>query len=212
MNRQNLELGSVSKAIVSFVESEEDAARLIWDRFFERLRNFADGKIYPRHRRLFDGEDIASSALITLMDGLRDKKFPALQNRGQLWQMLVIITTRKILNSAKFHDREKRGGGKVKGASAIERGAEIKMLNGLFAQNSDPAAFVEFELTCQELLNALPDEGYRRITLMRLEGFSNKEIALKIGCSSRTIDRKLDAVALVWADLYEKNQSNSEFQ
>ena len=200
--------GSVSKALVRFNEIEEKASQLIWDRYFERLRDFANGKIYPRHKRLFDGEDIAGSALLTLMNGLRENRFGDLKNRDQLWQMLVVIATRKTLNSAAFHDRVKRGGGKVQGGSAIENAIELKGLNGYFEQDQDPAKFVEFEMTCQELLNALPSEGYRQITLMRLAGFSNVEIAKKTGCSRRTIDRKLNAIRLVWAELHDKTVSN----
>lgn len=191
-----------------FNEIEEKASELLWDRYFAKLRDFANGKIYPRHKRLFDGEDIAGSALLTLMNGLRENKFRDLRNRGQLWQMLIVIATRKTLNSAAFHDREKRGGGKVKGGSAIKDGFPGKCIHGFFNQNEeDPAKFVELEMTCQELLNALPDEDYREITLLRLAGFSNTEIAMKTGCSRRTIDRKLNAIRLVWAELHGESKS-----
>ena len=199
--------GSVSKALIRFNEIEEKASQLIWDRYFEKLRDFANGKIYPRHKRLFDGEDIAGSALLTLMNGLRENRFNDLRNRRQLWQMLIVIATRKTLNTAAFHDREKRGGGKVKGDSAIENGLELKGLNS-FLNEDDPAKFVELEVSCQELLKALPDEDYREITLLRLAGFSNIEIAMKTGCSRRTIDRKLNAIRLVWAELHDDSSSD----
>ena len=203
------ELGSISRAIEHFCESENDASQLIWERYFERIRDFANGKIYPRHRRVFDGEDVAGSALLTLMDGLRKKKFPNINNREQLWQVLIVIATRKTLNNAKYYDRQKRGGGKVKGGSAVDDGAQLKSLNSCFNQDEDPAKFIELELTCQELLNALPDDDYRQITLMRLAGFNNDEIGKRLGCSRRTIDRKLDAIRLVWSQLYDEDDSQA---
>ena len=141
------------------------------------------------------------------MNGLRENRFDDLRNRRQLWQMLIVIATRKTLNAAAFHDREKRGGGRVKGDSAMDNGLELKGLND-FLSEDDPAKFVELEVSCQELLKALPDDDYREITLMRLAGFSNIEIAMKTGCSRRTIDRKINAIRLVWAELHDESKAD----
>ena len=103
------ELGSVSRAIAQIGEMEEEAAQLLWERFFEKLCRYAEQKVYKRHRRLLDPEDIASSAMFALLEGLKNGRFHKLKNRDQLWQMLVIIASRKAANAAKFHDRQKRG-------------------------------------------------------------------------------------------------------
>ena len=189
---KDFEQGSVSKALANFASEPDEAAELFWDRFFEKLCRYAESKVYDRHRRLFDAEDIASSAMFALLKGLKQGKFYNVKNRDQLWQMLATISSRKASNAAKFHDREKRGGGKTRGDSAF--GGEI-------VYPEDPAQIVEFETTCKELLEALPDETYRKVALMRLAGFTNPEIGKQLDCSGRTVDRKLIAIREIWSDM-----------
>ena len=199
----NPELGSVSKAIAQIGEMEEEAAQLLWERFFKKLSRYAEQKVYKRHRRLLDGEDIASSAMFALMEGLKNGRFYNLKNRDQLWQMLVIIASRKAANAAKFHDRQKRGLGNIRGDSAFK--SIPGGLAGYLQGSDDTTKFVQLESACKELLEILPDEMYRSIAVMRLAGFTNVEIGKKLNCSTRTIDRKLLAIREVWSELNESD-------
>lgn len=194
------EPGSISKAISQNGTIDETSAQLLWERFFERLCRFASGKIYKRHRRLLDPEDVAGSAMFALMDGLKQGRFHNVHNRDQIWQMLVVIASRKAFNKSKFLDRDKRGG-KLTHSDATLNGQGLDNLTEYIDSSDDPAKFVELEMTCRELLLALPDDNYREIALMRLAGFSNHEIGKKFGCSTRTIDRKLIAIREVWNEL-----------
>ena len=191
----NFEQGSVSIALAGFDSTPDESAELFWDRFFVKLCRYAESKVYARHRWLFDAEDIASSAMYALVTGLKQGRFYNVTNRDQLWQMLAIIASRKAANAAKHHDREKRGGGKIRGDSWF-RGDDVEQSLPV----EDPA---EFEATCKELLESLPDAIYREIALMRLAGFTNPEIGEKLGCSARTIDRKLIAIREIWSDMSE---------
>ena len=51
--------------------------------------------------------------------------------------------------------------------------------------------------TCQELLAQL-DDSLRAVVVYRLEGYSNAEIAEKLGCALRTVERKLALVRQRW--------------
>ena len=144
---------------------------------------------------MVDPEDIAASAMLALINGLNKGNFHSVKNRDQLWQMLVMIAARKATNKAKFLDRDKRGGKRACDDEAIAN------LGNYIDQTNDPAKFVEIEMTCRELLTALPDDNYREIALMRLAGFNNQEIGIKLNCSARTIDRKLIAIREVWKEL-----------
>ena len=194
------EPGSITNIISQNGEMSEESARLLWERFFDRLCRFAERKVYKRHRRLIDPEDIAGSAMFALMQGLKEGKFHSVKNRDQLWQMLVMIAARKTVNKSKFLDREKRGGRQTRGESALNN-LGLANLSQYIDKTDDPAKFVEIEMTCRELLIALPSDRYREIALMRLAGYSNQEIGMKLGCSTRTIDRHLEAIREVWNDL-----------
>lgn len=192
--------GSISKVIAQNSQLDENAAQLLWDRFFENLCRFASTKIYNRHRRLLDPEDIAGSAMFALIDGIKNRRFHSVTNRDELWQMLVMITARKAISSARHLDRDKRGGNRVNGNSGLN-GGRIDQLAKYVESTDDPAKYVELEMTCRELLAALPNDRYREIALMRLAGFTNQEIGVKLECSTRTIDRKLTIIREVWNDL-----------
>ena len=112
-------LGSVTKAIAQLGEMDEQAAELLWRKYFKRLSAFAQSKVFPRHQRFFDGEDIAASSLFALIDGIRNDRFERPGNRDEFWQLLVTFTANKASNERQFHDRQKRGGGKVRGGSAF---------------------------------------------------------------------------------------------
>ena len=51
---------------------------------------------------------------------------------------------------------------------------------------------------CRRLLEALGDETLRRIALLRMEGYNDPEIAARLGCSVRTVGRKLDLIRKLW--------------
>ena len=197
-------IGSITKLIANFGDMEEEAAQVIWDRFFQRLCNYADQKVFKKHQRFFDGQDVAGSAMFALLDGLKHGKFQDIENRDQLWQLLTTIAARKTINRGRHHDRQKRGGGRIRGGSVFESGNSEANLAEYVVGCDDPAKFVEFEMTCQDLLSALPDEQYRRISLLRLAGHSNREIADEFNCSSRTIDRKLETIRLIWENIESK--------
>ena len=51
---------------------------------------------------------------------------------------------------------------------------------------------------CERLLDALPDDEFRTIAAWKLEGYTNDEIAEKIPCSVRTVERKLRIIRKSW--------------
>ena len=52
---------------------------------------------------------------------------------------------------------------------------------------------------CQRLFEALADESLRQIAQLKLEGYTNEEIAAKLDCATRTIERKLERIRAIWS-------------
>jgi DNA-directed RNA polymerase specialized sigma24 family protein len=52
----------------------------------------------------------------------------------------------------------------------------------------------------QALLNQLSDEDLRTIALRKLEGFTNDEIAAQLGCTVRTVGRRLSLIRSLWEE------------
>jgi DNA-directed RNA polymerase specialized sigma24 family protein len=52
---------------------------------------------------------------------------------------------------------------------------------------------------CRTLLDALDDDQLRHIALLKLEGYTNQEIAVKLDCVERTVERKLERIRRKWS-------------
>jgi DNA-directed RNA polymerase specialized sigma24 family protein len=73
------------------------------------------------------------------------------------------------------------------------------------AQQPGPAPTPEFvamvDEECERLLQALGDEELRRIAVWKLEGLTNEEIAERMSCITRTVERKLKRIRDKWTEL-----------
>ena len=50
----------------------------------------------------------------------------------------------------------------------------------------------------RRLFGSLTDESLRVVALLKLEGYSNEEIAKSLDCALRTVERKLDVIRKRW--------------
>jgi hypothetical protein len=105
---------------------EETAARNLWERYCDRLTGLARKKLRHNRRRVMDEDDIALSAYKSLCLGARKGRFPALQDRNNLWALLVFITAQKTADLIAYEMREIRGAGKVRGNSFFYRQGRCK--------------------------------------------------------------------------------------
>ncbi len=52
----------------------------------------------------------------------------------------------------------------------------------------------------QHMLDTLDDEDSRLIAEWRMDGYSNDEIAQRLSCTVRTVERKLQAIRQLWSE------------
>src|SRR5262249_52428612 len=88
-----------------------DAAQKLWQAYFERLVRLARQRVQGRLRRTSDEEDVALSAFNSFCQGIEAGRFPQINDRDDLWRLLVTITLHKVLHLARDQGRQKRGGG-----------------------------------------------------------------------------------------------------
>ena len=50
----------------------------------------------------------------------------------------------------------------------------------------------------RRLFGSLADESQRVVALLKLEGYSNEEIARRLDCGLRTVERKLEVIRKRW--------------
>ncbi len=119
------------------------AAQHLWECYFPRLVGLARQNLKGLPRRAADEEDVALSAFDSFCRGVEQGRFPLLDDRDDLWALLVVITVRKAIDLRQHERRQKRGGGQVAGESALDLllgsddgGAGINQLVGAEPSNT----------------------------------------------------------------------------
>ncbi len=192
---------SVTVWIESLKAGDPDAARKIWRRYFEALVRLARERLRGAHRAMADEEDAVLDAFDSFVRGAVRGRYPRLDDRDDLWRLLVIITERKAIDQARCELRQKRGGGRVVQLVGSEEPDES---GGGVACVADSLPTPEFAAQvadeCRRLLGRLRDDSLRQVALLRMEGYGNDEIANQVGCSLRSVARKIELIRRTWAD------------
>jgi DNA-directed RNA polymerase specialized sigma24 family protein len=193
--------GSVTVWINQLKGGDEAAAEKLWASYFPRLVGLARKRLQEAPRRAADEEDVALSAFDSFCRGAEQGRFPRLEDRDNLWHLLVTITARKALQLIRHENRIKRGGGTVRGDSAFQGTAgnpEDVGLEQVIGPEPTPAFAAQMVEEYQELFQRLGDGDLRQVAVLKMEGYATDEIAAKLGCVPRTIERKLVLIRNLW--------------
>jgi DNA-directed RNA polymerase specialized sigma24 family protein len=192
------EEGSVTLWIGALRTGNEEAARQLWNRYFEALVRLARARL--RARAIADEEDVALSAFDSFYAGVARGRFPDIADRNDLWRLLVTLTARKATNRVRHESRQKRGAGRVVLGSALAAGpdSEADAMAQVIGPEPSPEFAAQVAEECGRRLNGLPDESLRAVALMKMEGYTNDEIADRLGCDPRTVTRKLNLIRKAW--------------
>jgi DNA-directed RNA polymerase specialized sigma24 family protein len=182
-------------------EGDPVAAQQLWDIYFGRMVKAAQLKLHGVPGRMADEEDVALSAFKSFCRGTRDGRFPQLLEYEDPWPLLLALTTHKAVDLVRHERRVKRGG---PGLASPHPGSPDRSpvdgdpLSQVIGREPDPRWTYEAAEECQELLDRLSDTLLRAIALWKIEGFTTEEIAAKLGCASRTVERKLQLIRRLW--------------
>jgi DNA-directed RNA polymerase specialized sigma24 family protein len=173
----------------------------LWNRYFQRLVRLAGARLPAHCRRAFDEEDVALSAFQSFCDRAGRGQFPRLNDRDDLWRVLATITVRKALETMRHQVRQKRGGGRVLGESAllVNQGGDGEGLAEVLGREPTPEDAARFADGYRSLLAKLHDPMLRSIAERRLEGQTTQEIAVAHKVSTKTIERKLHLIRAIWS-------------
>src|SRR4051794_36399334 len=196
--------GSVTRWLGDLKAGDQDAARRLWDRYFEQLVRLARSKRrgLPDPGAHSDEEDVALSALNCVFRGAAEGKYPDLGDRDELWRLLAVVTARKVINQARDARRQKRGGGRqaARPAGPSDWSEEREAL----AEVMGPGPTPEFAMLMAEeyrlRLESLGDEDLRRVAEWRLEGYDLEEIGERLRCGTRTVRRRLERIRQLWLE------------
>jgi hypothetical protein len=113
------ESGAVSAWLERLKAGSGDALQPLWERYFTRLVAFARRRLHGRAIAVASGTDVALSAFQSFHDGVWRGRFPRLEDRNDLWRVLLMLTRQKALNLIAHEQWGNRGGGRVRHLSAL---------------------------------------------------------------------------------------------
>lgn len=179
---------SITQWIDKLKAGDQTAAQPLWERFFHRLVGLARKKLQNAPRRAADEEDVALSAFNAFCQGAEEGRFPRLHDRDDLWRLLVVITVRKAIDQIRKKANEVRGESAF-GAHGTEE--EDGALEQVLSNEPTPALAAEVAEEVERFLNRLDDAELRQVAIWKMEGYTNEEIAAKLRCAIRSVERRL---------------------
>jgi DNA-directed RNA polymerase specialized sigma24 family protein len=191
---------SVTRWIELLKAGDRAAAQPLWEQYYARLVRHARARLTGRFRAVADEEDVALSAFASFFRGVEQGRFPHLGDRNDLWRVLLMLVAQKRVRLIRRQLAAKRGGGKVRTAADAAAGhvdGDAAVAEALDAEPTpELAASVVDE--CRRLLDQLDDDSLRDIAVRHMEGYTVDDIARRLGCSPRTVGRKLPLIRDQW--------------
>jgi RNA polymerase sigma factor (sigma-70 family) len=195
------EHGSVTAWLARLKGGEAEAARPLWQRYFHDLLWRARQRLGRGPHPYGDEEDVVVSAFASFCKAVEQGRFPKLDDRDDLWQVLLLITERKAID---LYHRGRRisNGGRVLDEAALAGpdGAAVPgSLDAVLAPEPTPAFAAEVAESVQRMLERLGDDELRQIALRKLEGYTNEEVAAEFDMARATVERRLRLIRKRWA-------------
>jgi DNA-directed RNA polymerase specialized sigma24 family protein len=206
--------GSITRLFNQLQQGERATAQQLWELYFRRLVGLARSKLGQLPRGAADEEDVALSAFDSFCRGAEQGRFPQLGDRNSLWNLLVTITMRKVIDLRQYLGRDKRDWRRVQ--QEAQGGDDESSWQGsglamLLSREPDPAFASEVAEECRRLLDSLSDNELREIALLKMEGYTNVAIAAKLDCALATVERRLKLIRKRWGkELPDDDTDNGE--
>ena len=183
---------NVSHWIDQAKEGDSVAAHQLWRHYFDRLVRSVRQNLRGQNRGMSDEEDIVVSVFESFYRAAENGRFPELSGRDDLWRLLLKMSARKIVDKRRHDQRQRRGAGAAV-RSLDDRGDDEAVLQ-VIGDEPSPEMVVMMTESLERLMKHLGDGQLQEIAVGKLEGFSNAELAQRLECSERTIERRLHLI------------------
>jgi DNA-directed RNA polymerase specialized sigma24 family protein len=147
-------------------------------RYMQRLETLARNRLRSM-RACEDEQDVALSVMKSFLMRASEGQFTEACDRNSLWSLLAAITLKKTASLQRRHLAKKRD---VRRNQSFEKMLEDGP-NDIFLRSMIDEG--------NQLLEVLGDEPLQQVARLRMEGYSNEEIAKRIDRSVKTVERRL---------------------
>ena len=176
---------SITRLIRAMQDGRASAVTPLLEVYFDRLVQLARKRLANLPGMASYDEDVALRAFHSLCQRVRDPARPMqVDSRDDLWRLLATRTISRAIDLIRRHKP-----GEVPGGHEVEQ---------LLSREPLPEEAAEMADECRRLLDLLDDADLRQIALWKVEGYTNEEIATRLDCVPRTIERKVSRIRLLW--------------
>lgn len=176
---------SVTRLMLAVRAGQSTAMGNLFESYFERLVQLARKRLANVPGMSNYEEDVALQSFHSVCRRMRDPDRPLqLEGRDDLWRILATRTISRAIDLIRRHKP-----GEVPGDADV-----VQLLN----RDPTPEAAAEMADECRRLLDMLGDQDLRRIALWKVEGHTNEEIATRLDCVPRTVERKVSRIRQLW--------------
>lgn len=191
---------SISEWLVSYRDTgNEIAAVKLWDRIQPRVKELSRRWIQRSGvTAAYDEDDITISVFAAFCDRLRARQIQDVEDRESLWRLIIVMTARKANDYARAARAKKR---------LPDQGdpSDRTSVSDVEDKRLTPEMEVLIDDQCATMLRSLGDPELQQAVLLKLEGYSNTEIADRMQLSRRTIQRMLSLVKDIWGRLTDES-------
>ena len=160
---------------------DQEAARLLYQRYAERLRALARSRSSPDLAGRVDDDDIVQSVFGSFFRRVTDGSYDVPAGE-ELWNLFLAMTLNKVRAKGAHHRAAKRDVRQTSGGDEIDRSP------GVLA--TDEQALAVLRMAIDEALDRLPVQHAQALRL-RMEHHEVGEIAAALGRSKRSVERIL---------------------
>ena len=137
-----------------------------------------------------DAQDRVSSAIKSMWKCYQRGGISRISS-DHLIRLLFRITERKLIARRRARGAQKRGGDAVK--------VPVSSFDQFAGREYTPQEIIVMSEDAAQLMALLPDKALQDVAQWKLEGYSEEEIADKLGCATRTVRRKVAMVKALWS-------------
>jgi RNA polymerase sigma-70 factor (ECF subfamily) len=177
-----------AELVARWQQGDQVAAAALFACYGERLIALARSRLSEKLVQRFDPEDVVQSAYRSFFAGARAGRY-SIERGGDLWQLLVTITLRKLHHRVRWNSTQKRAVQREQSGASGPAGAWL----GQLAQEPSPIEAVALVDEVERIMRQLAPVQ-RRMFELRLQGYKIDEIAAAVERGERTVRRLLDQV------------------
>lgn len=164
---------------------DEDAATILHERHLARLLNLVGRHLADKFNSRLDPDDVVQSVFRSIFRLTREGRFE-FEGDSDFWKLLLTMALNKVRNTVRHHQAGKRTPA-AESISTSADGVDGYIVNRLSSQPTlqEIVSFADMlELVLEQL-----DPNQQLLIQYRIEGYTQKEIAQKLGVDDRTVRR-----------------------